>query len=259
MPTQVKLGNYLSKNMFSDLERSETTASGARSSSRTATATSRGQAPAGGVSPAARDGARPGEVAYLKEKVDPVKAVRQALAEAERIEIEEVAKLIEADTINVIYDEEDDLIATAVEKVKVRPAMDSGAVANVLNPKDLPSDAEPVPNTSGKHFVGAKGDTIEKYGTCDTICETDHGMVGCHWQLADVTRPLHSVSQVTGPKDGPGKQDVLFNNRRCVVVPPGVVDEILKKIKPVMEYPREGNLYVADATLSAFHRQGQRP
>ncbi len=259
MPTQVKLGNYLSKNMFSDLERSETTASGARSSSRTATATSRGQAPAGGVSPAARDGARPGEVAYLKEKVDPVKAVRQALAEAERIEIEEVAKLIEADTINVIYDEEDDLIATAVEKVKVRPAMDSGAVANVLNPKDLPSDAEPVPNTSGKHFVGAKGDTIEKYGTCDTICETDHGMVGCHWQLADVTRPLHSVSQVTGPKDGPGKQDVLFNNRRCVVVPPGVVDEILKKIKPVMEYPREGNLYVADATLSAFRRQGQRP
>jgi len=105
----------------------------------------------------------------------------------------------------------------------------------------------------------AKGDTIEKYGTCDTICETDHGMVGCHWQLADVTRPLHSVSQVTGPKDGPGKQDVLFNNRRCVVVPPGVVDEILKKIKPVMEYPREGNLYVADATLSAFRRQGQRP
>ena len=95
---------------------------------------------------------------------------------------------------------------------------------------------------SGRHFVGAKGDRIDKYGTCDAKLTTKHGVVGCRWQLADVTRPLHSASRVTGPEEGPGKQDVLFNNKRCVVVPPGIVEEILKKVAPVMEYKREGNL-----------------
>jgi len=80
--------------------------------------------------------------------------------------------------------------------------------------------------------------------------------VGCDWELADVSRPLHSVSTVTGPKEGPGKQDVLFNNRLCVVVPPGVVDKILETIKPVMQYDREGNLYVGEMEMSTFGRQG---
>ena len=64
---------------------------------------------------------------------------------------------------------------------------------------------------------------------------------------------------MTGPKGGPGKQDVLFNNKKCVVVPPGVVDEILKRIDPVMEYEREGNPYTAEMQMSAFGRQGQAP
>ena len=66
------------------------------------------------------------------------------------------------------------------------------------------------------------------------------------------------MAKVTGPKGGLGKQDVLFNNDLCVVAPPGVVNEILKKIKPVMKYEREGNLYIADLRMSSFHRQGQR-
>ena len=103
--------------------------------------------------------------------------------------------------------------------------MDSGAVDNVLHPRDLPSDAEPEPNTTGRHFVGARGD---RFGTCETKLETKLGAGGCKWQLADATRPLHSVSRVTGPAEGPGKQDVLFNNKRCAVVPPGVVDKILE-------------------------------
>ena len=108
-------------------------------------------------------------------------------------------------------------------------------------------------------FVGAKGERIDKYGPCDTKLESRHGAVGCKWQLADVTRPLHSVSAVVGPKEGPGKQDVLFNSKKCVVVPPGAVDEVLKRIAPVMEYEREGNLYTAGVLMSAFGRQGQAP
>ena len=71
-----------------------------------------------------------------------------------------------------------------------------------------------------------------------------------------MARPLTSVSQVTGPADGEGNQDVLFNNKVCVVVPPGVVAAVLKQIKPIAQYKREGGLYLADFTLSDFVRQG---
>ena len=82
-----------------------------------------------------------------------------------------------------------------------------------------------------------------------------------NWNAADVTRPLHAVSQVAGPEDGEGKHDVLFNNKRCVVVPPGIVEKILKVIQPITEYKRKGGLYLAEMELSNtpdedFHRPG---
>ena len=55
------------------------------------------------------------------------------------------------------------------------------------------------------------------------------------------------------------KQDILFNAAKCVVVPPGIVDEILKRIKPIAEYPREGNLYVAHMRMSSFTRPATTP
>ena len=120
--------------------------------------------------------------------------------------------------VNMILEEADEeMLANIREKVRIRPAMDSGAVANVLHPKDLPADAEPKPNTTGRHFVGANNSKIEKYGSCVTQLESELGAIGCNWQLADVSRPLHSVSEVTGPAEHPtGKQDVLFKNRKCL-------------------------------------------
>ena len=130
-------------------------------------------------------------------------------------------------------------------------------MANVIHPKELPADAEPVPNSDGRHFAGAGGGRITRYGTCKTRLDSEHGAVECDWQLADVTRPVHAVSQVTGPAEGPAKTNVLFDNKRCVVVQPGVVEEILKQIRPIAEYKREGNLYIADMTMSAFAGPGQ--
>jgi hypothetical protein len=79
--------------------------------------------------------------------------------------------------------------------------------------------------------------------------------IGNNWNVADVARPLRAVSQVTGPADhGTGKHDVLFNNKRCVVVEAGVVERLLQSIKPIAEYTREGNLYLADMILSPFGR-----
>ena len=77
-------------------------------------------------------------------------------------------------------------------------------------------------------------------------------------QLADVMRPLHSVSRVTGAKDEPAKQGVPFTNKKRAVVPPGVVDDILKKVKPIMEYERDGNFYLASMAMSSFGRRGRK-
>ena len=70
---------------------------------------------------------------------------------------------------------------------------------------------------------------------------------------ADVARPRHAVSQVTGRVNYPtGRHNVLFNNKRCVVVQAGVVDHIMKHLAAVSEYAREGNLYTAEMVLAPF-------
>ena len=69
---------------------------------------------------------------------------------------------------------------------------------------------------------------------------------------------LYSIRQICGSAGGTvnSNQDVFFNNDVCVVFPPGIVAEILKRVTPVASYAREGNLYVGDMVLSSFHRQG---
>ncbi len=76
------------------------------------------------------------------------------------------------------------------------------------------------------------------------------------WNCAAVSRPLNSVSKIAGPMGPVGKQDVLFNNNSCYIVQPGAVAAIMKVIKAVAEYPREGNLYLAELELSSFAGQG---
>jgi hypothetical protein len=152
----------------------------------------------------------------------------------------------------------DHLCAVEPEVVKVRVALDSAACDNVINPEELPSDAEYEPNETNKHFVGANESPIERYGSCKTIMKSKHGKVGCNWQMAAVSRALHSVGIVAGPKGGPGKQDILFDNDHAYVVAPGVVKQIMKFLTPVAEYDREGNLYVGEVSLSSFTRQGAK-
>ncbi len=184
--------------------------------------------------------------------------LRRALAEAQRQADARIQVDIE-NGIQLLEDEESDaMLAAVAERVTIRPAMDSGSVANVVHPQHIPGDVEVKPNTTGNNFTGAGGSSIERYGTCKTLLESDHGAVGCNWDVADVTRPLHSVSQVTGPADKPAKTNVLFSNTTCVVVPPGIVEEILKHVKPIAEYKREGNLYIAEMSMSAFGRRGQK-
>ena len=60
---------------------------------------------------------------------------------------------------------EQELCAVEPQIVKIRAAMDSAACDNVINPEELPSDAEFEPNVNGKHFTGANDSHIERYGS----------------------------------------------------------------------------------------------
>ena len=64
------------------------------------------------------------------------------------------------------------------------------------------------------------------------------------------------MGQITDACEGNCNDDVLVNSTICVVVPPGVVDAMLKQVTPVAEYWREGGLYLGEMTLSDFGRQG---
>ena len=154
-------------------------------------------------------------------------------------------------------DEGEESVNAVQKETRIRAAMDSGSCRNVTHPNTIPSGVKITPNTTGKHFSGAGGEVIEKYGECVTTIEGLHGAVDCRWNVADVTRPLHSVSQIAGPYEGEGNHDVLFNNKRCVVVEPGIVEAILQHMKPVAEYQRDGNLYLSEFTVSGFARQDQ--
>ena len=136
-------------------------------------------------------------------------------------------------------------------------ALDSAAVDNVIHPVEVPEGIPSTPNDTGRDFVDAGNHVIKNHGTCMTMLEdSEQRQIGCQWRMADVSRPLHSVTRIAGPEEGPGEYDVLFNNKKGVVVPPGTVERILRSVTPITEYPRKGGLYVAEMTLSGFARQG---
>jgi len=181
---------------------------------------------------------------------DQKREQRQELPRELSMELLEDLALLESDEL-------EELIANTVDEVTLQVAVDSGSCANVAHPDDMPKGAVLEPNVDDKHFSGAGGDRIKKYGTCKTKCTGSAGEFTTDWSCAEVTRALHSVSKIAGPEDHPtGYQDVIFNNKRCCVVPPGIVNLIMTKVKAVAEYKRAGGLYLADITLSSFARQG---
>ena len=66
-------------------------------------------------------------------------------------------------------DEECDQINAICDKTTRRVAIDSGAVKHILRPTILPCRLSIVPNSTGKHFSGAGGEAIERFGECITV------------------------------------------------------------------------------------------
>ena len=169
----------------------------------------------------------------------------------------------------VTYDENDDddcnddqneqALMAVNQAIDIEVAIDSGSVVHVANPDHLPAHAEVVPNSTGRHFNGANASHIENYGTCLTSMQdkTTGTLVDCDWSVAEVVKPLHAVCKITGTTAAP-KHDVLFTAGRAVVVPHGHVESILRNVKLLMQYDRQGDLFVAKLTVSGFTRQGAK-
>ena len=176
-----------------------------------------------------------------------------ALAKAEAIARE--AMIIEHEDIP------DGQIMAAEETMrKIRVALDSGAVDHIAHPSSLPGEIRLLKDGTIRNFVSASGDSIRNHGKARVKLRTKDGnVIGNVFQVADVCRPLHSVSRICDQG-----HEVLFTAEEGIVVPKGTFAKFLENFKgAVARYPREAGLYVAEMDVKAgdppaedFPRQG---
>ena len=87
--------------------------------------------------------------------------------------------------------------------------------------------------------------------------EKTGALMDCDWSVAEVVNLLHAVCEITGTVQVP-KHDVLFTAGKAVVVPHGHVESIVGSVKLLMQYDRQGDLFVAKLAVFFFTRQGTK-
>ena len=162
-----------------------------------------------------------------------------------------------------MYEQEPDEILNTEEEREVEAALDSGCVVHTQAPEDLPKGTVIVPPPAGtKDFVGAGGDPIKRHGRAVIqLKQEGFPTINQVVQVADVTRALHSVSQIADTD-----KEVLYTKGEAVVVPDGALSKYLKFCKRLASYKRKGGLYVGKMKMrippekspdaSPFGRQG---
>ena len=163
----------------------------------------------------------------------------------------------------VYRDEDEDAIMAADEEIEVDVAQDSGCVANVAGPDDIPSSVE-VAHPPGKRvrgFVAANGSDMENYGEANVRMVAEDGSSFLNsFTVTDVTRPLHATSQTCDSTSErcPDGHEVLFTKGEATVVPAGALSRFLGNIRHIATYPRRGGLYVAKMKVRAPGARGQK-
>ena len=132
--------------------------------------------------------------------------------------------------------EELNAIGTESGWVKITAVVDSGAGDNVLPQKELPFIplAPTARSKAGRGFCGPSGEPIKNFGQKRVDVRTTEGQArATTWQVANVRRPLMSVSKMT--KAG---NDVRFNDKTPHI------HNLKTGEKTVMR--KEGNIFVVD-------------
>ena len=134
------------------------------------------------------------------------------------------------------------------DEVEVDVAADSGACAHVFGPDDLPGHVK-VNRVTKRRFHGANNSPIEHHGEAVIqLVQQDGTVASSTVQVADVCRPLHSVSTICNGHKGV-KKEMLYTDTEAVVVPAGSLSKFLAGCKRLATYPRVGGLYVAGAKV----------
>ena len=145
------------------------------------------------------------------------------------------------DILPLVY--EDEPILSTEDEVEIEVAADTGAVAHVASPKDLPGSVPVEMPEDGRlrNFVAANNTPIKNYGKASVVLEQEDGKeINTDFNVADVSRPLHSVSTICD-----NEKEMLFTKHGAVVVPEGALSRFLGSIRALARYPRRGGLYVA--------------
>ncbi len=91
-----------------------------------------------------------------------------------------------------------------------------------------------------RNFVAANGDRIKNYGRARvSLIQEGGNKVGGSFQVADVTRPLHSTGKICDEN-----KEVLFTKGVATVVPEGALSRFLGTVWHIAEYRRNGGLYL---------------
>ena len=109
------------------------------------------------------------------------------------------------------------------------------------SPEELPGGAVIHPLPPGTpDFYGAGGDNIKRHGRVQIQMQQEgFAPVNQVLEVADVTRTLHSLSQIADTD-----KEILFTKREATVVPAGALSRYLKFCRKLAEYFRKGGLYV---------------
>ena len=168
------------------------------------------------------------------------------------------------DGANIFEYEDDLLLPVEDDEVILEITADTGAVDNVMNPREIPGFPikESYGSKHGKHFMGAGAERIRNEGEIRLSMEpTDGGKkLGSTFQAADITRTLLSISKVC---DAAPDTSVTFTSKEGIVRRQG---------RDVAKFYRKGGLYVmrvkvkkpkpdpndGGGNASSFPRQGAK-
>ncbi len=144
--------------------------------------------------------------------------------------------------IEYMEDDAVDEINNADEELEVYVTMDSGAITHIGPREAMPRGAELKADENGvtRNFVAANGIEITNHGRTIVEMETPEGQaITCPFQVADVTRPLHSTGQICD-----AQKEILHTARGAVVVPAGALSRHLRGTKIIAKYPRRNGLHM---------------
>ena len=168
----------------------------------------------------------------------------------EAFELLAKAEQIAAETLIIEHEDlPDEILAAAAPVIKkIKVAAESGAVDHIAHPTSLPGTIRLLNDGTLENFGSASGDSIKNHGKAAVKLRTKEGnVVGNVFEVADVCRPLHSVSRIcdTG-------HEMLFTENEGIVVPKGTFASMLAQVSNVVaRYPREAGFYVAEMEVKS--------